>query len=74
MEKRKQISNDRELYAFMKAFQDYYGIAPTLEELVTVHSKLNHRSSAFYAVNRLIAAGLVVHTKEPGYKRSYKAI
>jgi predicted transcriptional regulator len=74
MAERKQITNDKELYAFMMAYQDYYGIAPTLNELVTVHARLNHRSSAFYAVRRLMDAGLVVVTKESDHKRRYKAI
>ena len=66
--------NDQEIHAFMIVYQNRYGVPPLLAEIKKRFPSLNHRSSAFYAIHRLLRQNKIEVVGEPMTKRRYRAV
>jgi hypothetical protein len=66
--------SDDGLHAFMLSYQARYGTPPLLAEIAATFPSLGYRSSAYYAVHRLVSEGRVAVTGDPATQRRYTAL
>ena len=70
------IKLNHEVYEYMLAFQAARGHPPTLAQIVNEVECISYRSSARYAVQKLMEHNLVVEEqgKWAGHARRYRAV
>ena len=67
-------SMNKKVHKFMISYQEQFGRSPTLSEIVDAIHGLNYRSSARYALEKLLAQGLVITVFPTNYGRRYRAV
>lgn len=65
-------SKDKEVLSFMKTFVAIHGRPPKLDQIQHNIIGLNHRSSVFYSMQRLLAQGELELVAPTNHSRRYK--
>jgi SOS-response transcriptional repressor LexA len=67
-------ATQREVWNFMRKFQETNGKPPTLDEIASAVDSLAWRSGPHYHLHILVAEGYAEITGEPGTSRRYMAV